>query len=558
MQSDFWDVAILGGGLAGLSLAVQLKLRMPELSVAVVERNPHPVPEAAHKVGESLVELSTYYFAEVLGLREHLDKAQLPKLGLRFFFHTRQEALKSYRRFEDCVELGANQFPPSPSYQIDRGIFENFLGEYCRELGVSFLDNTRVTDVELCSLEGAKKQDQTHFIQVEDRASKERKTLSAKWVVDASSRASLIKKKLGLEKDSTHKVSAAWFRISDRVDISDWSERTDWTTKHDGDNSRWFSTNHLMGEGYWVWLIPLASGSTSIGIVADNEIHPLETYNTMEKALEWLERHEPAGAEKIKSELDKLQDFRFLRNFSHSAQQVYSKDRWYLTGEAGAFLDPFYSPGSDIIAMSNTFVTNIIEADNKGEDVNGMTFILNTFYLNICDNTNRIYQDKYAMFGNPAVMTTKILWDFAVYWSFTAFLYIQGKFFDFNKLFQLRKQFEYLGELNKEMQAFFIEWNQQPFSQCQPQYIDPFQIPFLQALNQGLYVPLSDDEFAEKFAENIENLKLLARDIMMSAADYHQPLSGVIEQSPLIKSLPNDYSVENNRFAEVIASFVQR
>ncbi len=37
---------------------------------------------------------------------------------------------------------------------------------------------------------------------------------------------------------------------------------------------RWLSTNHLCGPGYWVWLIPLASGSHSVGIVADEKHAP--------------------------------------------------------------------------------------------------------------------------------------------------------------------------------------------------------------------------------------------------------------------------------------------
>ena len=48
------------------------------------------------------------------------------------------------------------------------------------------------------------------------------------------------------------------------------------------------STVHLMGKGYWVWLIPLGSGSTSIGIVADNDLHPYARINRYDRAVEWL------------------------------------------------------------------------------------------------------------------------------------------------------------------------------------------------------------------------------------------------------------------------------
>ena len=56
------DVLILGGGLAGLTLSMQLKQAMPGLDVRVVERRSHPAPAAAHKIGESSVEIGAHYF----------------------------------------------------------------------------------------------------------------------------------------------------------------------------------------------------------------------------------------------------------------------------------------------------------------------------------------------------------------------------------------------------------------------------------------------------------------------------------------------------------------
>ena len=41
-------------------------------------------------------------------------------------------------------------------------------------------------------------------------------------------------------------------------------------------------------------------------------------------------------------------------------------ERWALTGEAGLFLDPFYSPGSDFIGISNTYITDLIARDRQG------------------------------------------------------------------------------------------------------------------------------------------------------------------------------------------------
>ena len=130
------DVAILGGGLAGLTLALQLKKKRPQCSIVVLEKGAHPAPEAAFKVGESTVEVAAHYFSEVLGLKEHIRARQLPKLGLRCFFQNAQS-----ERLEHRVEFGSNSFFSRSTYQIDRGRFENHLRDEVQRVGVVLLQD---------------------------------------------------------------------------------------------------------------------------------------------------------------------------------------------------------------------------------------------------------------------------------------------------------------------------------------------------------------------------------------------------------------------------------
>src|SRR5436305_9110775 len=107
-----YDVAILGGGLAGLTLAIQLKQTNPQASILVLEKREGPAPLAAFKVGESTVPAAAHYFADVVGMRDHLLKEQLIKLGLRFFpsLHGNEDITKR-------PEKGPADFPPTHTYQ---------------------------------------------------------------------------------------------------------------------------------------------------------------------------------------------------------------------------------------------------------------------------------------------------------------------------------------------------------------------------------------------------------------------------------------------------------
>jgi hypothetical protein len=83
----------------------------------------------------------------------------------------------------------------------------------------------------------------------------------------------------------------------------------------------------MVGAGYWVWLIPLSSGSHSVGIVAAQAYHPFEKINSFERSMAWLHQFQPRVAREVESRRGLLQDFIAFRHFSYGCRQVFSGDR---------------------------------------------------------------------------------------------------------------------------------------------------------------------------------------------------------------------------------------
>ena len=501
-----YDVAILGGGLAGLTLARQLLLNHPGARIAIIEKQTFPVAEAAHKVGESSVEIGAHYFAEVLGLKKHLTDHQLPKFGLRFFFKDPDQSLA------EGTEVGGSEFFTAPSYQVDRGRLENYLAEADVAMGAHLFAGARVEEVSVDSAHGEGRPTMHQVAFDQDGRSQ---SIAARWLVDATGRASVLKRKFDLEENLGHDINAVWFRIDAPIQVDSWCDDAQWQSLTGKVPRRWLSTNHLMGEGYWVWLIPLASGSTSVGIVADPRIHPLRDLNRFERAMAWLEKHEPQCAASIRPHEHKMQDFLAMKKMARGARQVYSPDRWALVGEAAAFLDPFYSPGSDFIAIGNTMVSKLIAEDLAGRSIEHLAPTLQSVFLTLFHNNLLTYRDQYPLFGNPRIMAIKFVWDYAVYWGFPALLYFHDKLTDVSFVQALAKGIEEIRDMNLKMQDFFRAWHKaDPHVNATAAFVDQNEIEIMTRLNAELKEPLNDADLKKRFAENVD----LIRDLMFEVS----------------------------------------
>jgi flavin-dependent dehydrogenase len=504
VPQDRYDVAILGGGLAGLSLANQLMLARPGTKVLVTDKRAEPAPESAFKVGESSVEVGAYYYRMKAGMADHLESEHIRKLGLRFFLPAGDNS--------DITQRVEFSTPPTHSqsrvrqrvytHQIDRGVFENALFDRALERGADAHRGWRVMDVDLGS-DGAE-----HVVTLNNEGVE--KKVSARWVVDATGRFNLLRRKLGLQKDTPHDINAVWFRLKGGMNYEDWTDYEEWKSQGWEPGVRKDATSHLIGEGYWVWMIRLKPGPISIGLVADPRFHPFEQINEFPKLLEWFRTHEPQMYKAIENRLDEVQDFLVVENFSYASTQYYSHDRWFLAGEAACFIDPLYSPGSDFIAYLNSFGGDLICRDLDGEDIEERLDFYEFFFSQLFEPGLWLYTDQYQNFRNPQVMMCKFLNDNIAYFSSLAFLFLHDKMTQLEDLGDVMEIFDTFVPLLQRVQQLFIDWNKIDYRKFEGVTVQSTGFePFLKAYHE-LGEEFSVEEMVASAKRKVEILQALA------------------------------------------------
>ena len=179
-----------------------------------------------------------------------------------------------------------------------------------------------------------------------------------------------------------------------------------------------------------MWLIPLGTGAISIGIVADPSFHPFERISTLEARSTGSTSTSRSSPRPCAHGRTTCEDFLRVEDYAYQVERVYSPERWCLTGDAGAFTDPFYSPGSDFIALGNTCITDLVVRDLAGEPVEERVERFNDQFLQQFRRQLDFYTDMYELWGNPQVMCAKVSWDLLVYWGLTSVRYVHGFWHD--------------------------------------------------------------------------------------------------------------------------------
>ena len=432
-MSEHYDVAIIGGGLAGQLLARQLSRHVPEARVAIFEK----AKAAGYKVGESTVELASNYLLRRVGLSRYLYDRHLPKNGLRFFFDTPERDAP----LESMSEIGSVALPYLPSFQLDRARLETDLWEMNSEAGVACVRG-RVRDVAL-------EADGHRFRCDADDGGRE---IRARWLVDASGRASVLAKKLSLRVPCSHALAAVWGRFEGVVDFDDVGESS--FRDRINHTSRVLSTNHFCYPGYWVWFIPLANGITSVGVVVDKERFD-DRWRTAAGFVSFLREHRAVGDLLTSATLVDVMSFGQL---SYGTTRYFSEDRWAVIGEAASFTDPFYSPGSDFIALENDMVCDLVARDLRGEsdaDRRARTEAYDELMRHRFDTTLKIYEGQYGMLGSYALYRMKWDFDIACYYNLWLEPYLRDEHLDTDKIKEGLRQRRFVKAVMKSFADLF-------------------------------------------------------------------------------------------------------
>lgn len=517
LRSEY-DVIICGAGIAGLTLARQITMVLPAVSLLVVEGLGDKSRSGAIQVGESTIEISANYLANVVGLRDYLEATHYHKWGFRFFFG------KGYTPLQDRPELGTGHASPLNSYQLDRALLESDVKRLNTEMGIQMLEESRVEDIKLGSA-GA-----WHDVSVSEKSTGQKATIKCRWVIDAMGRRRFIQRKLGIAEPHNPLHSSAWFRLKGRIDVADLvpASEIEWHTRVPG-NNRYYSTNHLMDNGRWVWLIPLASGNTSIGIVAREDFFPFDEYNTYEKSQLWLQKHEPLLWERIR-DLQPV-DFQCLRHYSYNAKKVYSIDRWACTGDAAVFSDPFLSPGIDQAGFGNTLITEMIKRDYY-ETLDARTVEnFSEVFLAFHNGTAWITQPPYAYYGDWLVCGVKLVWDIMRGFSLNAAARFNHIYLDEQKMTALQPILSRLFTLTLRMEKLFKAWTALSSKKYRYTFVNYFAVPGILDLyhrnfqsNKTIEELIADHEYTLKYVEEMAQVIFL-----MALADT---MPHMLEQLP--------------------------
>lgn len=335
MQNEVCDVAIIGAGPSGAVAASILVQK--GWNVKVFERQHFP----RFSIGESLLP----HCVEFLEQADLLD----PVEAKQFQFKD-GAAFAMDGKYEDIYFPDKSTPGPGTVYQVRRDQFDETLinGAIDKGADVTFGDTVLSFD------QTSEVEDHAKLV-VQNEAGVER-TILAKFVVDASGFGRVLPRLLDLESPSDQVRRRSCFKhVTDNISHSDF------------DRNKILISVHPNDPKVWLWLIPLANGMSSIGVVGVDETIE-NAGDTLEARLDHFVRTSGLMSEFLENAVE-ARPANEIVGFSANVKNLYG-DKYALLGNAAEFLDPVFSSGVTIAMKSATLATDLIDKDLRGEETN--------------------------------------------------------------------------------------------------------------------------------------------------------------------------------------------
>jgi ABC-type nitrate/sulfonate/bicarbonate transport system ATPase subunit/flavin-dependent dehydrogenase len=334
------QVIIIGGGPAGSTLGAYLA--RAGIDHLILDQAVHPRPH----VGESLVCSTTRIFEDIGFLSVMEREGFVHKHGAVWTHWADQN--EHVIRFREIPELGLTQ---DYTYHVDRGRFDQLLLEHSKQQGSRILQGTRVEKVEFDARATAQ------GVRVTENG--QQRVLRSRLVVDASGRSTVLGSQLRLKKRDA---------LFDQFAVHNWFEGVD---RGPSETAEYIHIHVLSMPRAWVWLIPIDSKITSVGIVTRASDFPKGNESVEQFFARHIDSH-PLLARRMSSARP-LHDFAREGNYSYVMDR-FAGDGWLLVGDAARFVDPVFSSGVSVAMESAKRAADAIIRAISAKDVSATAF----------------------------------------------------------------------------------------------------------------------------------------------------------------------------------------